>query len=102
MDKNLNKPHKGLHTDNHPSEQPKESYRFALNAVNESAEGNQTHLSNEPSNYACTNIPEGYYIIGDKYMEDNQSALFLLNPSLNKQEIGVLNKDNIYRTLINT
>lgn len=100
MEKNLNKPYKGLHTDNHPSEQPKESYRFALNAVNENIVGNQTHLSNEPSNYACTVIPQGFYIIGDKYIEDNESVLFLVNPTTNQQEIGILKKNNIYATVV--
>lgn len=102
MEKNLNKPYKGLHTDNHPSEQPKESYRFALNAVNESVVGDQTHLSNEPSNYACTVIPQGFYVIGDRYIEDNESVLFLVNPTTNQQQIGILRKSNIYQTVVSS
>lgn len=102
MERNINKPYKGLHTDNNPSEQPKDSYRFALNTINETLVGNQTSLSNEPSNYSCTNIPSGFTIIGDKYIEDNESVLFLLNTITGREEIGLLRKDNVYETIVNT
>ena len=100
MEHNINKPYKGLHTDNNPQEQPKDTYRYALNAVNETKEGEQTSLSNEGSNYACTSIPEGYKILGDKYMENNITVLFLTNGT--NQEIGLLKKNNQYETLVNT
>ena len=42
MDNNVNRPHKGMMQDVNPVDQPKESYRYALNAVNETNEGNRT------------------------------------------------------------
>lgn len=99
---NINKPFKGLHTDNNPSEQPENTYRYALNAINETKDGEQTSLSNEGSNYSCTTIPDNYTIIGDKYMEDSTSVLFLVNRFNNRQEIGILKKDNSYETIVNT
>ena len=38
---------KGLHTDNAPHNQPEGTYKYALNAVNETEEGNQGSVSNE-------------------------------------------------------
>lgn len=102
MNQNTNKPFKGLHTDNDPSLQPESTYRYALNAVNENKEGNQTSVSNEGSNYSCTTIPDGFKIIGDKYLEDNTSVVFLVNPSSGRQQIGLLQKDNVYETVVDT
>jgi hypothetical protein len=101
MEINLSKPYKGLHTDNSPVDQPKESYRFALNAVNTTTKGNNTCISNEMGNTPCTSIPFGYYIIGDRYIEDNQTVLFLVN-KFGRQEIGLLKKDSTYETIVNT
>ena len=47
MKKNITKPSKGLHTDNSPQDQPKDTYRFALNAVNETELGDLFFNSNE-------------------------------------------------------
>lgn len=102
LDDNLNKPYKGLHTDNVPSEQPKETYRFALNAVNETSEGEQNSISNEGSNISTTNLPEGYHPIGEVYMNSNTSVIFSVNPLLKKSEIGLLSKDDVYSSLVNT
>lgn len=92
----------GLHTDNDPINQPKGTYRFALNAVNEVTDGQQRFLSNEKANYDCTVRPAGYEIIGDCYIEDDMSVLLLVNPVNNRSEIGVIEKNNIYRTIVNT
>lgn len=102
MESNINKPYKGLHTDNHPSEQPKETYRYALNSVNENSEGEQTSLSNEGANYACTSIPTGYTIIGDRYLEDNTTVVFSVSSGGGRGEIGLLRKNNTYTTLVNS
>lgn len=102
MNINPTKPSKGLHLDNHSTEQPKDTYRFALNSMIESKDGEQGILHNEESNYSCSPLPEGFVVLGDKYLEDNTSVVMLKNPTTNREEIGLLRKDNIYQTLINT
>lgn len=92
----------GLHTDNDPLNQPKGTHRFALNGVNEGQDGEHGFISNEKANYDCTVRPEGYEIIGDCYIEDDMSVLIMVNSALNRAEIGVIEKNNIYRTIVNT
>jgi hypothetical protein len=102
MEQEINKPFKGLHTDLNPKEQPEGSYRYALNAVNENELGDQASLSSEGSNYSTDTITPGYKVIGDKYLENNLNILFSLNPSLGKQEIGLLDGAGKYKPLVNT
>ena len=61
---NLSKPFIGLDQDSVIQEQPKGSYRFALNAVNESLEGESKSLSNEESNQRVVDIPVNYVVLG--------------------------------------
>lgn len=91
-----------LHTDNDPLNQPRNTHRFALNAVNESIDGQQKSLSNERANFVSTTRPDGYEIIGDKYIEDDTSVLILTNSSTGQDEIALLKKDGKYYTLVNT
>ena len=44
MENNINRPSKGLNTDSSPQEQAKDTYRFALNAIMESEEGDLDNL----------------------------------------------------------
>lgn len=99
---NVNKPYKGLHTDNDPSEQPAGTYRFALNGVNESSEGDQQSITNEESNISTTDLPIGYLPIGSVYISDGTTVLFSRNDLLSKDEIGLVGKDSKYSTLVNT
>ena len=46
-------PGKGMYRDTSPEVQPERTYRFALNAMNESQEGDQGFLINEQGNYEC-------------------------------------------------
>lgn len=91
-----------LHTDNDPSKQPKNTHRFALNAVDEAYDGQRRSLSNERANYACTTRPSGYEIIGNRYLEDDTSVLILTNPVTSQDEIALIKKDNLYYTQLNT
>ena len=47
---------KGINTDVSPETQPEGTYRWALNAVAESEEGNIGFLTNEEGNYTCGSI----------------------------------------------
>ena len=51
---NVQRPFKGLHKDSAPYDQPKDTYRFALNAVNETELGDTNFVSNEESNEIST------------------------------------------------
>lgn len=92
----------GLHTDTDPLNQPKGTYRFALNAVNEKEDGGQGFISNEPANYTCTERPLGFEIIGDCYIGDDTEVVLMTDPITNRSQIGLLHKDNLYRTIVDT
>jgi hypothetical protein len=92
----------GIYTDCNPVDQPKGTYRFALNAIEESKDGNQRKLSNEPSNFDVSTIPAGFLPCGDKYIGDNTTVLMLVNPTTDKQQIGLVNKDNKYSVHVET
>jgi hypothetical protein len=61
---NNEKPFKGLHRNNSPIEQPKDTYYYALNAINDSETGDLTNRVSEPSNELCYEHPENYKTIG--------------------------------------
>lgn len=92
----------GLHTDNDPINQPKGTYRFALNAVNEGQDGQHGFVSNEKANYNPTVRPVGFEIIGDCYLSNDTSVVLLVNPTTNREQIATIDKDNIYRIIVDT
>lgn len=98
---NITKPFKGISTDNSPAYQTKDFYRFALNAVVETNDGNVSSLSCENSNESCYTLPEDYIPIGKKYMRDNSHVLFLVNKTEEMSEIGIVDKDNNYTPIVN-
>ena len=52
---------KGLFSDSPPNLQPEGTYRWALNAINESNEGDIGFLINEVGNYECAEIDTSAY-----------------------------------------
>lgn len=74
--------HKGLHLDSAPENQPDGTYRFALNSVLESQEGNYFAISNEQSNFDCVTFPNDFVPIGSIYMNDDERVVFLVKRSL--------------------
>jgi hypothetical protein len=99
---NVTKVYTGLHNNNNPIDQPRGTHRYALNAVNEAQDGQQTNLSNERGMIIASLLPEGFYPIGDKYLENDQTVVISLNPTTNRQEIGLLDRSGIYTTIVNT
>lgn len=95
-------PQKGMVQDVHPNVQPDGTYRFALNAVSITTEGEQGFLGNEEGNSACYTIPEGYYIIGHIPLVDNKVVLFLVNDDNTLSEIGIGDNFCNYTTVINS
>jgi hypothetical protein len=104
IDKNtdINKPLIGLSTDTHPGEQPKHTYRYALNAVDQAENGNSRDLSNENGFDLCGTITSGYYPIGKVYMNDDTLVIFSANPTIDGSEIGILDKNCNYTAVVNT
>lgn len=99
---NVTKVYTGLHNDNNPIDQPKGCHRFALNAVNEAQDGQHLNLSNERGFAISDLLPEGFYPIGDRYIEDNETVVISVNPTTNRSEIGRIDKDGKYKTVVNS
>ena len=77
-------PGKGMNMDTSPETQPERTYRFALNAMNESREGDQGFLITEQGNYKCGNLNSSdWYVIGHVYT-DNDTAIVFLAPRSDK------------------
>lgn len=107
----IEQPSKGLYTDVAPISQPQGTYRFALNAINESEEGDMNTLTNELGNEEYAFLPIGYVPIGYVYVGDNELCIFSTNGT--NSEIGLLSdkysydnstvngKKNNYRTVLN-
>lgn len=91
--KNINKPIIGLYQDEDPSTQPENSYRFALNAINETDQGDNKARSNEESNEICGSLPEGFIPIGKVYINNGRNVLFLVSEDSNVSVIGIHDKN---------
>lgn len=97
---NISQFNKGLYLDNSIIDSPKGSYRFALNAINETELGNAGFISNEESNKPCGNIPQGFIPIGKVYIGNNKTVIFLVSENNMISEIGILH-DCEYTTVVN-
>lgn len=101
-DTGVDKVYKGVHSDNNPLEQPKDCHRFALNAVNEATDGEHLALSNEKGAIISTQITDGFYLLGDRYLEDNRTAVILKQKDTKRDQIGFINKDGQYEMVVDT
>jgi hypothetical protein len=99
MEKNVNRPSKGMIQDVNSDDQPKESYRYALNAVNETNEGNRMMLSNEKGNEECYTLTNGYFRIGKVYTKDNEIVIFSTDGT--NSEIGIV-RNCEYTSIVNS
>lgn len=98
---NLNRPHKGLYQDSSNIDQPKDTYRFALNAVKETEFGDNNFLSNAESNELCTQITSGFIPLGKIYINENQVVILSASENENISEIGILNNNCNYTVHVN-
>lgn len=101
MENNQQRPSKGLHTDNAFYDSPKETYRFALNAVNETELGDFNFIGNEESNEECAFLKNGYTPIGKVYTIDNEVVIFSVSQDETVSEIGILKDNCEYKTYVN-
>ena len=90
----------GLNTDSSPQNQPKGSYRFALNTVEETELGDSGFRSNEESNESCHELPQGYIPIGKVYIGDEETAVFLAHESNGDSIIGIARQDCTFDTIV--
>lgn len=96
----IQSPNKGLFTDSSYLNQPENTYRYALNAVNQTSDGDMGFLTTESSNVATTHLPEGYIVIGNVYVGNGDTVVFLTFDGLS--EIGIIDEKESYTKLINT
>lgn len=88
----------GLNQDTAPEKQPQGTYRFALNAINDSISGDMDWIMSEPGNRKCFDLPGGYEPIGQVYVTKNQTVIFSTDGE--GSEIGI-QRGCEYETLIN-
>jgi hypothetical protein len=98
-----NLPIKGLNTDVLEKFQEEGTYRFALNAVLETEDGDLRGISNEHGTTLCnTSFPAGKKVIGHVLTDTSDIVLFLFDPATVRpaHEIGILNSESCVYTTI--
>ena len=91
---------KGLNTDFSSLLQPSNTYRYALNAVDQTSDGDFGLLSKEQSMSYSASLPTNYILLGYVYVGDGNVVLFSVFNNIS--EIGILNRKEEYTTLVNT
>jgi hypothetical protein len=86
---------KGMQTDATKINQPKGSYRDALNAVNFSDEGDMYALTNERGAALIDIIPAGFQVVGRVNL-NKEIILFLTNADESLFKLGLMDKNNNY------
>lgn len=91
----------GLHLDTTPQNQPKGTYRFALNIINETNIGAEYFRSNEESNEACSYLKPDFVLIGKVYKVNNETIIFSVSKDNLISEIGILDNACGYTVHVN-
>jgi hypothetical protein len=93
----------GLNLDQTLNQVPKGKLTYALNAAVENFDSNSVNYQNELGNKFCLEFPEGYVLIGEHFIiEQNKHIFFITNPSVGGSQIGYMdNNDCVYRVLVN-
>lgn len=91
----ITRPAKRLWQECNPIDQPEGTYRFLLNGINGTSDGNENFVSNEHSNQLILVLDN---IIGECYLGNNTNLLFAINED--NSEIGIFRADS-YKQLIN-
>ncbi|HUS90095.1 MAG TPA: hypothetical protein VMW91_12165, partial [Desulfosporosinus sp.] len=89
-----------LITDTSPEEQPIYIYTIALNAINETEEGDRTAIGNELGNALAAAVPAGYLVNGSWYKGDDDIYVFSTDGT--NSEIGIFDKNEQYTTIVNS
>lgn len=93
----------GMDMDNSPNNIQKGKLTYALNAALENYDANGVQYQNEEGNVFVMDFPEGYILIGKRFIsERNKHIFFLVKPDKSGSQIGYMdNNDGIYHVLIN-
>ena len=87
MENKANTFEKGMNKDASPLKQPASTYRFALNSVAETREGNLSDLNSEEGNIICSTLIEGDVLKGYCVLDNNDKVLFIHNTINNTNSI---------------
>ena len=79
---------RGMVQDSSENRQPEETYRYGLNGVKGTLEGDRTNRANEPGSKVCWAMPEGFFKLSDVYMSSGFTAILAVNPSTGESLIG--------------
>ena len=94
---NISSPFKMLWTDSTIIQQPENTYRYCLNGINSTKDGNKRFISNEES----TEVIGTFQVIyGGCYIGNDTILLFCKRSGV--FEIGIINKSNLYVPKIET
>jgi len=72
---------------------------FALNAIRDNHEGGRQEYQSEPGNTISASLPDGYFIVGSIYGQNEEVYIFSTDEI--DSEIGIF-KNDTYTTLVNT
>lgn len=101
-EQNINSALIGLNLNSQIAQVKQGELTFALNAVITNFDGNQVTYQNETSNVKCLDIPVTYKVIGrHNIVERDIIVLFLYSEESGRSEIGLIENNCTYRTLIN-
>lgn len=91
----------GLNLNGVPSQIKNGQLSWAVNAIVENFDGNSVSYQNETANKLCTNFPQGWAVIGQKnIIEDNIKLFWLVNETTGGSEIGKI-VNCVYSKIIN-
>ena len=91
----------GLNLNSVPSQIKGGQLSWAINAVVSNFDGNSISYQNETANKECATFPDGYVVIGQRnIVEDNVKVFWLVDPIGGHSEIGVV-IDCVYTKKIN-
>ena len=95
MSENVTRISKGLSLDTSILDQPKSTYRFALNAVVETKDGDMRMISNEESNTYHSQLAVSIYyeVLGSVYIGNNEHLLILVAEGICK--FAILSENGI-------
>src|SRR5574343_25772 len=94
----FNQPINGLSTDTSPHLQPKGSYRFALNAVPETKNGDLGNIATEQSNETCIELASDEIIIGSVFVGNEESVVFVYDEGDTTSRIYIFNHSTCTKT----
>lgn len=92
---------RGLYSDSTPLNTPEGTYRFALNTAPGDLRGHTSSKTYELGNKKFSSFPAGYAPVGEVYVGDNETVIFLASLTDNSSIIGIIRVDGKFEELVN-